>query len=89
MYENEKIWKWVKNDDNNRRRNKQTLDIYLNLLEQNIGILNYEDDKEKSRMIMYRLSVDEFVCNVCEYVYVWVCMWYMIYTDIARVIAYE
>ena len=43
---------------------------YLNLLEQNIGILNYEDDKEKSRMIMYRLSVDEFVCNVCEYVYV-------------------
>ena len=74
MYENEKIWKWVKNDDNNRRRNKQTLDIYLNLLEQNIGILKYEDDKEKSRMIMYRMRVDEFVCNVCECVYVWVCM---------------
>ena len=47
MYENEKIWKWVKNDYNNRRRNKQTLDIYLNLLEQNIGILKYEDDKKK------------------------------------------
>ena len=74
MYENEKIWKWVKNDDNNRRRNKQTLDIYLNLLEQNIGILKYEDDKEKSTMIMYRMRVDEFVCNVCEWVYVWMCM---------------